>query len=231
MGGSEEVKGYPVPAGADNSVFPYDSAATVVLWGDRAGNALVREMVDTVRDWLGHPETVNTYAHKWGVSAKGAMAESADGINSALLDVKAYWQGAAFDSFAGYIGQVQSVVTANTKVLADMGDLVQNMHKVMTETYMEGIRFIGDCAKAVINAASTIAANWAKLWGAVAEGILIALRDFVDNVSRLSQKALDLMDQYSKSAHDIESTAIDLKIPDTMPASAGESGSWKIKPA
>jgi hypothetical protein len=64
----------------------------------------------------------------------------------------------------------------------------------------------------------------------VAEGILSALADFIDNVSKLSQKALGLMDQYAKGAHNIASKAVDLRIPDPMPTSAGEPDTWKVRP-
>ncbi|SDC97212.1 WXG100 family type VII secretion target [Actinokineospora iranica] len=231
MGGTEVVGGYPVPAGADNRVFPYDSAATVVYWGDKAGNPLVRKLVDEVRDWLGHPEIVTSLAHQWGVDAKHHMDQSSGGLTSCLLDVKAYWQGPAFDSFAGYIGQVQEVVKANAQVLTEMGKLIQEMHKHITETYKSGIQFIGQCAADILAAAGGIAGNWAKLWGAVAEGVLTLLGRFVTSTSTLAQKALDVMDGYSKSAFDLESKAVDLKIPDTAPASVGENGNWKVKPA
>jgi hypothetical protein len=230
MGGTEVVQGYPVPADADRSMFPYDSAATVVYWGDKAGNSLVRTLVDQVKDWLGHPSVVLSIAGQWGTDAKAAMEMSGDGINTCVLDVKAYWQGAACEAFVGYATQVQDVIKANVQVMDDMGKLVEDLHRVITETYQEGIRFIGDCARAIADAAATIAGQWIKLWGAVAEGILRALADFIDNVSRLSQKALGLMDQYVKGAHNIATKAVDLRIPDTMPTSAGEPGTWKVRP-
>jgi hypothetical protein len=87
---AEVVPGYPVPVGADESQFPYSSAATVNAWAYRAGNAAARELLDKIRDWLGHPERVDSLARAWSPGASALISEAKEGVMSAREDLKAY---------------------------------------------------------------------------------------------------------------------------------------------
>ncbi|MEU4803087.1 hypothetical protein [Actinosynnema sp. NPDC023587] len=223
----EVVPGYPVPVGADESRFPYGSAAVVNEWAFKAGNGLARELLDEVRDWMGHPEKVTALARTWSPQASMLVSDAKEGVLSAREDLKAYWEGTAFGAFSAYVDHVVKVVEDTHGVMAGMSDLMLKLRETITKTYQAGITFIGRCAQAVLDAAGTVAQQWKNLWGAVCEAVLQALSDFVGAVSQLMNDALTIITEYGRTAVELERKAAELRIPDPIPSSVGETGNWK----
>jgi hypothetical protein len=227
---AEVVPGYPVPVGADESEFPYSSAAVVNDWAYRAGNAVARRLLDEIRDWLGHPEKVKPLAMTWSPEASTFINDAKHGILSAREDLKAYWEGAAFGAFSAYIDHVIKTVDDTYGVMAGMSDLILKLRDTITKTYQAGITFIGKCAQAVLDAGATLAQQWKNLWGAVCEAILQALSDFVGAVTELANSVQAILTEYGRAAVDLERKAAELRIPDPMPSAVGETGNWVPRP-
>lgn len=223
---AEVVPGYPVPVGADESQFPYSSAATVNAWAYRAGNAAARELLDKIRDWLGHPEQVDSLARAWSPGASALISAAKEGVMSAREDLKAYWEGTAFGAFSAYLDHVVKVVDDTFGVMTGMSDLALKLQETITKTYQAGITFIGKCAQAILDAGATLAQQWKNLWGGVCEAILQALSDFVGAVTELANNVQTIMLEYRRTAVELERKAAELRIPDPMPSAVGETGNW-----
>lgn len=227
---AEVVPGYPIPVGADESQFPYSSAATVNMWAYRAGNALARDLLDKIRDWMGHPEKVKSLALTWSPGASHLIADAKQGVMSAREDLKAYWEGAAFGAFSAYIDHVVKVVDDTYAVMTGMSDLMLKLRETITKTYQAGITFIGKCAQAILDAGATLAQQWKNLWGGVCEAILQALSDFVGAVTELANNVQTIIFEYARTTVELERKAAELRIPDPIPSAVGETGNWAPRP-
>jgi uncharacterized protein YukE len=217
--------------GAEDELWPVDAANTVKHWAAKAGNAAVAAAVDKIRDWLGHPEVVMSLATTWSPDASRYIADSKEGINSAKTDLKAYWEGPAFESFNTYIDNVVKVIDATYKVMTDMSDHMLELRRTITETYQAAIVFIGNCARAIIDAAGSAIQNLKDLWGGVCGAILEALSKFLGEYTELMTKALNIMTEYDKTGVLLQRRASELQVPDPLPRSVGEPGNWKVHKA
>ncbi|WP_424188618.1 hypothetical protein ACOBQX_10580 [Actinokineospora sp. G85] len=221
------IPGYPVPVGADDSKYPYGSAAVVNNWAHKSGLLEVQRFLKQIHDWMGHPDKVTAIARSWSPEASTLILGGREGILSAREDVRAYWEGSAFAAFSAYTDHVLKVVDDTYAVMAGMSDLSLKLCETITKTYQAGISFIGSCAQALLDAAGTLAQQWKNLWGGVCEAIFQALSDFVGAVTTLANEIRHNMTEYSRAAVELERKAAELRVPDPLPTSVGETGNWQ----
>lgn len=208
--------------------FPEDAAKVVVEWAVKAHQQAVATVIDKIRDWLGHPENVMALATTWSPTASRYVSDAKQGMATAKTDLKVYWEGPAATAYHSYVDHVLGVIDATYKVMTDMSDYMLAMRGTITETYKAAITFIGNCGRAIIDAAGSIAQNLKDLWGGVCAAILEALSKFLGEVVELEKKALEIMTEYDKTGVLLLRRASELRVPDPAPASVGEPGNWRV---
>ncbi|MCO1582650.1 hypothetical protein M8C13_43590 [Crossiella sp. SN42] len=211
-------------------VFPEAEAAQVREYGAKVGQAAVAKLVDTIRDWFGHPEVVSSHALDWDPAAKVLIDKALDDITGCRSNLKAYWSGSAYDSFEIYVNHLEKVFEAATKVMGEMADLLQDSQETMTKVYCEGVRFLLECAAIIIQLTGGIIAGIKEFFLGVAEAVTSAIADFVRNVSDLLNTAATLTQEYKRTGVDLRQKAADLKVPSTIPGSATDAGGWEVRP-
>lgn len=211
--------------------WPEEAARTVVEWATKAGQFAVATAIDKIRDFLGHPEKVLALATTWSPEASRFISDAKEGISSARTDLEVYWEGQAFTAFKTYLDGVDKAIDTTYKIMTDMSDHMLAMRKTITETYKAAIEFIGNCAVAIYSAAGSAVQDIKNLWGGVCGAILEALAKFLQEYTALMSKALSFMTEYDTKGVLLQRRASELRIPDPLPASVGESGNWRVRRA
>ncbi|HEX6357418.1 hypothetical protein [Actinophytocola sp.] len=211
--------------------WPEDAARTVKEWAGKAHQWAVATTIDAIRDILGHPENVMAIATTWSPDASRFISDAKEGISSAKTDLKAYWEGTAFDAFNTYIDEVGKTIDATYKVMTDMSDHVLEMRKLITDTYKSAIEFIGRCAASIYEEAGSVAQNLKNIWGGVCAAILRALATFLREYTDMMSKAATTMTEYQTKGALLQRRASELRIPDPLPASVAEPGNWRVRKA
>ncbi|SDN70720.1 hypothetical protein SAMN04489726_7864 [Allokutzneria albata] len=149
-------------------------------------------------------------------------------MSSARDDVRAYWEGGAFVAFNSYVEHVLKVMDDTAEVMRSMSKLNLDVLETTVNTYNSGINFIGECAQALLSAAASVAQNLLNLVGATCSAILEALSKFVGAVTELMIARNRSMMGYAKTGIALKQAAINLRVPDPIPSSVGDSGNWKV---
>jgi uncharacterized protein YukE len=217
--------------GDSQPAWPEDAAKTVKEWAAKAGHWAVSTAIDKTRDLLGHPENVMSIATTWSPDASRYISDAKEGISSAKTDLKAYWEGTAFDAFNTYLDEVGKIIDLTYKVMTDMSDHVLAMRKLITDTYKSVIEFIGRCAASIYEEASSAIQDLKNLWGGVCGAILRALATFLREYTDMMSKAATTMTEYETKGALLQRRASELRIPDPLPASVGEPGNWRVRKA
>lgn len=212
-----------------DSGFPDSSASEVIKWADKSGDPAAKALVNEIRKWLGAPNDVMVLAELWSPGASALVGDATQGMSTALADTKAYWEGAAFEAYEAYSSHVTGVIDEVSALLTEMSGLLLACRETITATYQAGIKFIGECAAILLEAAGSVAQNWKDLWGGVCGAILDALAKFVRAVTQLEIDKAGILAQHGKNGLLLKQKAATLTVPDPMGDAAGESGNWDVR--
>lgn len=214
--------------GSGDADWPEETANLVKEWAVKAGNAAVSAAVDKIRDILGHPEQVMTLATTWSPDASRFLSDAKRDVESAKIELAAYWEGPAFTAFNKHMENVLKATDDAYKVMTDMSDHMIEFRKTVTETYKAAINFISDCGQAILKGLNTLAQKWENLWGGVCEAILTALSDFLAAYTKLMTTTVDIITKYETEGVKLERRASELRVPDVMPANVSQPGNWHV---
>ncbi|WP_141658745.1 hypothetical protein [Carbonactinospora thermoautotrophica] len=221
----------PTVSGAPGVVaFPEEAARTVVEYAQKAGQTIVIKIIDEIRNWLGHPEIVNDHVHAWSPTIKQLFTDSQYNLSTCKAELSAYWEGPGYESFKAYSEHISKVFENAADIADKMSGLLRQVNDTITKVYQEAVRFIGDCAVAIIKASESILGEIEKLWLGVARGVLVALQEFVQNISNLTREVMGILNSFRSNAQELQNRAVDLKLPDVIPPSATLPDNWIVRP-
>lgn len=208
--------------------FPESEAQTIVEYARKTGEEAAEQLVDKIRDWLGHPEVVMERAETWDPKAKKAIMDAKESIVVCKGELAAYWAGPAYDSFSIYMDSLEKSFDNAQEVMSGMSDLMQNARETVTKTYQAAIHFIGTCAADILEAVGGIIGQIKDWLGALGE-VAKLLANFVRNVTELENQALGIIAEYGQTGLDLRQKATDLEVPSTLPPSAGVTDNWDVR--
>ncbi|MQA87891.1 MAG: hypothetical protein GEV03_25515 [Streptosporangiales bacterium] len=213
---------------ANGLAFPEAEAQTIIEYARRTSAPAAEAIVDRVRDWLGHPETVTDRAEAWDPAAKRAIVDAKESIVACRGKLAEYWEGPAYDSFMAYLGSIEKAFDDAHDLMSGMSDLMENSRETVTETYRAAIQSIGDCAADILEAVGGIPGttpDWLGILGEIAR----LLAKFVRSVTDLENQALGTITEYGETGLELQRKAADLKVPTRMPSSAGVADDWGVR--
>ena len=219
-----------VPIGSTAEVFPEQPAQVVIEWAEKAGQTVIRGIIDEIRDWLGHPEEVRRIAQLWS-DASTPIGQAIEGIGTARADLTAYWEGPAYDAFNSYMDHVTQTITDTQTLLGEEANAIIALRSQITETYNAAIMFIGECAAAIYDATASVLWNIEQLWAAVPAAVTQALSAFMTKVTDLATKATTIVTEYGQGILAITQRASDLRPPDDAPRAISEPDNWTVNEA
>lgn len=209
--------------------FPEDQAAKVVEYARKLGQDAVEGIIDKIRDVFGHPEVIVTGVDAWGHTAKTKIDNSVDDITNARANLKAYWEGSAYDSFAIYVDHLEQIFNKASEVFAGMSDHLQDIATTMTDVYNSGITFIINCAAIIVEAAGGLIAGIKEALFGVAEAIANAIANFIRETAPVIETITTSIDQYRRKGQDLRQEASNLKVPETIPSSSVDADGWDVR--
>jgi uncharacterized protein YukE len=219
-----------VPIGSPAEMFPEQPAQVVIEWAEKAGQTVIRGIIDEIRDWLGHPEEVRRIAQLWS-DASAPIGQAIEGIGTTRADLTAYWEGPAYDAFNSYMDHVTQTITDTQTLLGEEANAIIALRSQITETYNAAISFIGECAAAIYDATAGVLENIEQLWATVPGAVMQALSAFVTKVTDLATKATTIVTEYGQGILAITQRASELRAPDDAPRSISEPDNWTVHEA
>lgn len=213
---------------ANGPAFPEAEAQTIIEYARKTGEPAAEAIVDDVRDWLGHPETVLDRAEAWDPRATKAISDAKESIVACRRRLATYWSGPAYESYVTYLDSIEKVFDDAQGVLAGMSGLLRDSQDTVTEAYRAAIQSIGDCAADILMAVGGIpgARDWLGALGEVAR----LLANFVHTLTDLENQVAGVIAEYGRTGQDLQQKATDLEVPSRMPPAAGASGGWDVRP-
>ncbi|WP_378740643.1 hypothetical protein [Nocardia brasiliensis] len=224
----------PNHAGTGDTAFPWDEAATV--WGaaKRAGIDAVCTLIDWVRDLLGHPEAIPPLTNAWLTSKKqiNDSANGATGLGTAKDDLHARWEGEASKAAGLYVTKLIDVAGKTEEILGKMATTIHEFSGIITKIYLAALRFISECAGAVLNFASGMLENFPNPFGMASEAV-DALNHFREAVTKLVEEFTKQRQETRNVIFQLQLQASGLDVPDKIAdvAISTADGDWRPKPA
>ncbi|PKW18931.1 WXG100 family type VII secretion target [Saccharopolyspora spinosa] len=209
--------------------FPEDAAQRVLEYAKKLGLEAVSKIIDTIRDLFGHPENIGARIDAWGDKAKRAIDDSIDSITNSRADLKAYWEGSAYDSYSIYVDHLEKVFNTAAQVFGKMKDHLQDIAATMTDLYNKAIRFLVDCATIIVRATGGIIANIKEAFFGVAEPVANAIASFIDSVGNVVTEVNAVISEYRRSGQDLKFEITELKVPETIPMSSVDADGWEVR--
>ncbi|GAA0508532.1 hypothetical protein GCM10011581_19460 [Saccharopolyspora subtropica] len=209
--------------------FPEAEAQKVLEYAKKLGMDGITGIIDMIRDLFGHPENILARIEAWGDEGKRAIDDSIDSITNARADLKAYWEGPAFDSFGIYIDHLEKVFTGAATVFGKMKEHLQDIASTMTDLYNQAIGFLIDCADAIIRATGGVIASFQEFIIGVAEPVADAIATFITIVGEVLTEANTVIQQYRQASQNLKMEITNLKVPETIPSSSVDTEGWKVR--
>ena len=212
-------------------LFPENEARKVLHWAEKAGNTALKKIVNEVRDWLGHPETLTDRKNAWSPSASGELTDALTALDDARGKLEGYWAGQAYHSYLGYLKDLE----ASTKeTRTQLGKLATNLGQVRTEVnkaYMAAITFIGNSAAAILEAEGDLIGGIditdpKSLITQVPSSILKLLADLLRELTSLQTKTMGILNNLQTAGENIKITISDLELAPQLPTIVGDEDSW-----
>ncbi|QIS09187.1 hypothetical protein [Nocardia arthritidis] len=235
---------YPVPPGRDLKSlppFPQHQAATLVAVADDVGVPGVREVIDMVRDLLGHPESVQSIIYTW-IDANSHLTSATDGSSSAdspgtagLQDsaenLQAYWTGDGCNSAVAYVGHIIDATEAAKVILKQVYEEMGNLRDRIVKNYTDSIDNINQAAAAVIDYLDGIPEIAIKLdIGGAAKHVGEFLKKLVDTLHKIANDLINYVNTVQGEVSKIHGSASLLKVPIAIADAAFNSKKWHVKP-
>jgi hypothetical protein len=232
---------------SDPTPFPDDDASELQTWGEdvdwwvMAGTALpgsptaamaasgvtfadlAKEAIDIVKSILGDPGLAMGTALAWAEAADQPSAISTNLANE-KVNLSSYWEGGAYDAFAGYLDLIIGGVDSTGTRLADMAKNIATTYSLVMDTYETAITFIGDCASSLI----ALAALPLSLMDAAE-----LIKSFADAIFDLQDSSIAIMNDYRAAIIALQIDAITFP---TLTNSANvldridDTDDWDVRP-
>ncbi|MGW5643699.1 hypothetical protein [Saccharopolyspora sp. NPDC003762] len=209
--------------------FPEDAAQKVLEYAKKLGLEAVSKIIDKIRDLFGHPENIGARIDAWGDEAKRAIDDSIGSITNARADLKAYWEGSAFDSFSIYVDHLEKVFNGAASVFGKMKDHLQDIASTMTDLYNTAIQFLIECASTIVRLTGGVIANIKELLIGVAEPVADAIATFITSVGDVLIQIQTVISEYRRTGQDLKFEITELKVPETIPSSSVDTQGWEVR--
>jgi len=194
-----------------------------LAWSGQSSAALVEEAIQVVKSILGDPGLAIATALAWAEAADKPSAISAN-LASEKVNLSSYWEGGAYDAFAGYLDLILGGVDSTATSLADIAKNVATTYSLVMDTYETAITFIGDC---VSNLVALTALPFSLMDAAE------FIKGFADAVFDLQDSSIAIMNDYRAAITALQIDAI------TFPTLANNSSvldriddtdDWDVRP-
>ncbi|GAA0651346.1 hypothetical protein GCM10010174_88870 [Kutzneria viridogrisea] len=220
----------PYPQDADNVIRPIARLAF---------KTEVISLLDLIRDQLfGDADKVAAMAHQWAQNT--AISDTRTELQTVKDVLGSYWQGAAYTQFNSYTTNIITTLDANQTVMANFATTLGNCAQVVQATYASAIKFIGQCAGALINLGGLTASLFIPGVDLITTPVLVVkamdkLEDFVKNVTTLIADAYNQIGTYRSSGISFAANATAFKVPEAIAGSAtgsviGNARDWHVTP-
>lgn len=209
------------------TAFPEREAGIVVEYAKKAGREVIVQVVNEIRDWLGHPEVVMDIAQAWSPEAKASLLRADDTIIEARTSISGNWSGTAADSYLTYLEHVSKVMGETGKLFDEFSGKLLDTRQHITDAYKEAIGLIGNTGAEIISMTGGIIAGAKELVFGVADAVLQALANFLRTITATTQSIVQIMTDFQRSGVEIAQKAADLQIPEALPSVVADSGNWK----
>ncbi|AGM09336.1 WXG100 family type VII secretion target [Amycolatopsis keratiniphila] len=204
--------------------YPEDDAATVqdaadfvgIVCGPAVGTG-VKVVLEEIRDILGDHTIPSSRARQWGEAQK-TPSTVADGLNTKLGSLDAYWQGGAFDAFKTHTDRIIQECELTATKLGEVGTLLAQTIAFVHETWGMAIGFI---TKAAAGCASLLNPG----------DVIDAINDLVTSYADLIENAFSTMGEFAANVKAIEISALGFPAPGTLPGEVSNPDKWVLEPA
>jgi uncharacterized protein YukE len=209
--------------------LPEDKVQTVLEYAKKLGLDGVSQIIDKIRDLFGHPENIAPRAAAWGIEAKVAIDDSTSSITNARADLKAYWEGSAYDSFETYVNALEGTFSDAASVFGKMMGHLQDIGTEMTNLYNTALRFLTECASEIVRVTGGVMAGIKEHILGVAQPVADAIAAFMANVGSVITDINTSISAYRTTGQSLKSDITDLKVPETIPRSAVDADGWAVR--
>ncbi|MGW5705488.1 WXG100 family type VII secretion target [Amycolatopsis japonica] len=177
----------------------------------------VRVILDEIRKLLGDRTIPSSRAGQWGEAQK-TPSTVADGLNTKLGSLDAYWQGGAFDAFKTHTDRVVQECDLTAAKLGEVGSLLAQTIAFVHETWGMAIGFI---TKAAAGCASLLDPT----------EVLGAINDLATSYADLIENAFSTMGEFAANVKAVEISALSFPAPGTLPSEVSNPDKWVLEPA
>jgi hypothetical protein len=184
----------PWPGDSESTVLEYIEKVKYTF--DQAPKAL--EKLNMLKnDVLGNAAKAEQYAADWSALQQTLVNEPVNDITVMRGGLDAYWTGNAKDAFSDYTIATLGTMNKNSSVFQGMANALGGCTKIVYSTYAEGVGIIGKLASDLVGTAGD-----KKL-----ELIADLLQAFINTITSLISKSLDIIGQYKKEGVSFRSQA------------------------
>ncbi|MER7859012.1 hypothetical protein DMC64_16775 [Amycolatopsis sp. WAC 04197] len=210
----------PAPFPEEDAAAVIDAAKAIdaVTLGTNA--VAVTAVFDSILQLLGDPGIPSSRATQWGEAQK-TPSTVADGLNTKLGSLDAYWQGGAFDAFKTHTDRIIVECDLTAAKLGEVGTLLAEAIAFVHETWGMAIGFITRAAASCISLLD-IANPFAAYE---------AIKDLLNSYADLLESALVTMGEFAANVKAIEISALSFPAPGTLPSEVSNPDRWVIEPA
>ncbi|WP_329068624.1 hypothetical protein [Amycolatopsis sp. NBC_01480] len=215
--------------------YPSDSDKKIREVAEKVNHPDVIQMLDNIKNNLfGNAEKIELIAQGW--ASNTSMVDSRTEIQHATEKLSGYWSGPAYNQYSAYAADVTGAFDTDQSAIAAMGTTLGNCVSIVYNTYAAIVRFIGNTAADLVNAAAnvliTLIPGVGELEASNAlQATIDILTGFIRNCTDLLSSAVEQFGQYKGTAIGFTASAAGFKQLTPLPDQIGNPGSWHVNPA
>ncbi|MDX8036180.1 hypothetical protein SK803_38800 [Lentzea sp. BCCO 10_0856] len=215
---------------AETPVWPAEHDAKIREVAAEMGDDLAVEMLDRLKDILGHAPRMEQYGDIWAPEVMDLLANSQEDFNASVAKINDVWQGPAADEFKAW-------GTKYYNSLADFKGVVEGMRKglyecsrTITDVYKSAIDLVAMIASQLVKLTTGILGSIPNPFG-VANAIGGVLGAFIEKGGQLIGDGLKRLQEFRSIMSEIDSKVASLA--DLVPTGhmVSETGNWEVRPA
>lgn len=220
-----KFKNYGLP---DEVAYPL-RAESIVMRGIRAvGHHDAEDSVHRIRNMAGRPDVVLHTYDVWSDAANNLVGGSATVLTKTLSNLAGWWQGAAYDSFSGYLTGENGPVQASKNNASHMVNVCKQLLQAYGEiinVYNQSVQKMADVAVTMNKYAPWKPQNMFK----TTEAATNLLSDFVATVVKWEIEHRNSIREYITNSKQTMTEIQAIIEPNEFPSSALIAKKWHMR--
>lgn len=208
-------------AGDAAEAFPSGAAGQLINIAHKVYMATeVKQQIEVARKLKPNGAAILAVAAKF-YTASQKFNDSLDPLNDSYNNLGVYWSGRAFNAFAEYMQQVESVTSNNGQTLFDLGNALVDLYNEAVQGYNDAVLEIGTTLE------QAMGVDPDKQSAALAQMLIT----FVKNINQRRQTLEDNLAIKQGKLAAMSGEVQQLRLPGHFPSGATDKKKWNYEPS